>query len=979
MNKLRLNLIVQSLLLPFIEEEFLEQGKDCIESVAEAYYCASHTDITQINQRKRCERQYNGEKKKLEQFICSSSRLGAKSIDDVLLIIELFYPQADIAIYLQKHLKNEEDGRESIVSQYYIKRLFHLAVSLLTFRDGRIAVRTWLNDADEEGYGDLFGGHDAFDKVEIWNTMSRLMVPDVVIAAFFIEAGLTDRMYLYNQNGGIFLADKTLDKVLQRGIAETHMHFNVGLEYTVLWRYVTNYWRWEGYFTGKLKWSFGVSPVLLFRCVIFRLFFAGYLEWKEQNKKELADFWKYIEKTAPKTRWILYEIMESLATGSKEGSLSDYREFYLKLLSEIRASWGRNENTDDFLLDTVYQKDKGLKTSSEMIFLTQALKWVRAEENPRESRLLLQYIRIRNLYFKQIVQPNHMLGLNYFQQYFSSARKAERFGTGGNPPRFYQEIFRSQSHNINLKKLELRVTPSFEVGSRKGMMDYSAIEHDMKLNLLKSIEMIMEEYIGYCRDMAGISSSETLSEQELDSLDYMYHSSLCGFPSIGIVFHFQKAEYLDNKIGDMCWVKYSRTGTAPAYSKHLLVWRNQMVNCAKAIEELRGEVPYLAEYVVGIDAASNECNTEPWLLAPVYREIRNRKRTRPLILNKENLCLPIPNIGFTYHVGEEFRHILSGLRHIDEVIEHFRYKAGDRLGHAIALGENVDFWVKENEVAVLPAMEHLENLLWLWGSIVHGRLDIRMMMEELEGRIMMVAEEIFGNRIQGLTSYMLYEAYREKFKQNHEEVFESCQKLLSDDYSEMDEEEHFCRLFHAKNSNTGILWTKEKLLCTYYCPHHYLKFQRPLFVTVREEETELYRSIQAQLIKKVETGGIYVETNPTSNTAIGQMDSLFTHYIMNLNATGLKKQEEGHAVLVTINSDDPVVFNTNAENELAYIYHALVHKGYEKERILSWMDKVRQFGLDSSFVQKAKSPSIQIREMEQILNFIREYRKHGRI
>lgn len=46
-------------------------------------------------------------------------------------------------------------------------------------------------------------------------------------------------------------------------------------------------------------------------------------------------------------------------------------------------------------------------------------------------------------------------------------------------------------------------------------------------------------------------------------------------------------------------------------------------------------------------------------------------------------------------------------------------------------------------------------------------------------------------------------------------------------------------------------------------------------------------------------------------------------------------------MLVTVNSDDPVIFNTHAENELAYIYHALVHNGYEKEKILRWIDNVR--------------------------------------
>ena len=98
---------------------------------------------------------------------------------------------------------------------------------------------------------------------------------------------------------------------------------------------------------------------------------------------------------------------------------------------------------------------------------------------------------------------------------------------------------------------------------------------------------------------------------------------------------------------------------------------------------------------------------------------------------------------------------------------------------------------------------------------------------------------------------------------------------------------------------------------------------------------------------------------------------------MNLNSLGLKKSGEDHAVLVTVNSDDPVIFNTHVENELAYIYHALVYNGYEKEKILRWIDKVRQFGMDSCFVKKIKKPSQQIKEMQIILDAIKAYITHG--
>ena len=67
-------------------------------------------------------------------------------------------------------------------------------------------------------------------------------------------------------------------------------------------------------------------------------------------------------------------------------------------------------------------------------------------------------------------------------------------------------------------------------------------------------------------------------------------------------------------------------------------------------------------------------------MAPVYKAVRNKRITKALLLDKNMQIHRIDNLGFTYHVGEEFRHVLSGLRHIDEVIEEFDYKAGDRLG-----------------------------------------------------------------------------------------------------------------------------------------------------------------------------------------------------------------------------------------------------------------------------------------------------------
>ena len=961
MNKSRLGLIVNMLLTPFIEKEFLREGGDCIENLAEAYHDAWCTDITDYYRRVRFEAQYETRKLEMEGYIVNRRNTKTITVDDAMMILRLFYPMDEMNNYLCRY------GTGSL-SGYYVGKLYEIAISLLTFRDGRIAIRTWLNEQSESGKRDIFDYHDAFDKVEIWNILSRLIVPDVIIAAFFVEAGLEDRNYLYGQNGGVYLADKTLSAVLARGVAENHMHFNVGIEYSVLWKYLTNIWRWEVYFNGTEEWNFKIDQVLLFAAVVYRYLYASYME---MGSKEIS-FYSYIEEFLPETEKQLQELLHDLKCGIEGKELSYYREFYYMFLQHIKNAWEIRE-TDDFLLDTVYKAEIGLKTSSEMIFLVQTLQWLRNGQNTLEEQLFMQYIRIKNGYFQQFVQPNHILGQNYFFRFFGTARNAEKFG-GKNSSYIYREIFKSQAQNINIKKLEIRITPDFVLANKNGIQEYELAERSLKKSILSNVRNVIVEYIEYCKMIVNHDGD---AENWYTQLDRCYENGQGVFPSIGIVYHFQKRDYLDNKIGDMCWLKYAQSGTAPAYSKHLLVWRKQIVNCARAMEELRSSIPYLAEYIVGIDAASNENSMEPWMLAPAYRTIRNRKITKPLIVNGNGIFLRIPNIGFTYHVGEEFRHIMSGLRHISEVMEHFNYKAGDRLGHAIALGVDVDQWVRENEVITIPAMEHLENLLWLWGSIVQKKLIVHLEVEQLEGQIMMCAEKIFED-CTGMTAYMLYQAYLEKFNENHENIFKEFKDTCREETipQENPAKAHFCYWYDAERHGTGQLWTKEKILCTYYCPLYFMRFQQPIFVPIMEDEAVVYKEVQQQLIEKVERDGIFVETNPTSNIAIGEIDGLFKHYIMRLNSAGLEYKDPQEAVLVTVNADDPVVFSTNTENELAYIYYALVHAGYKKEKILEWMEKVRKYGMDGSFIKKVKKPSTQIKEMEVILESISNYLKN---
>lgn len=359
-----------------------------------------------------------------------------------------------------------------------------------------------------------------------------------------------------------------------------------------------------------------------------------------------------------------------------------------------------------------------------------------------------------------------------------------------------------------------------------------------------------------------------------------------------------------------------------------------------------------------MDAASDENSEEPWMYAMAYQEVRSHNSTVPVIKTGSDYKR-LQNMGFTYHVGEDFRHVISGLRHINEVIEEFGYKPGDRLGHATVLGIDMERWIYDNQVVWLPVQEYLENLLWMWGVNIYEDVELGISLEKIEDRILSIANELYGPA-ENISVQLLYQVYKEKFNSNHLEI---AKKQLESANASFEKSALCCsQTCQYKNGYVG--WTKEKLLLTNYCPYFEERYNNVRVVNNAIEDLETYEILQKHLIKKIEKKGIYVETNPTSNLIIGEFPELSKHPIFSLNQN---VSDSANHVLVTINSDDPAVFGTNVENELAYIYYAAETKGYAKETILEWIDKIRVHGMNASFIQVNKSADTILNEIEEII------------
>lgn len=137
----------------------------------------------------------------------------------------------------------------------------------------------------------------------------------------------------------------------------------------------------------------------------------------------------------------------------------------------------------------------------------------------------------------------------------------------------------------------------------------------------------------------------------------------------------------------------------------------------------------------GLDVAGNENDLRIEWFAPLLRWLRLG------LLPQSPQAQVRTGFHLSIHAGEDYAHPLSGLRHIDETVRFCEMRDGDRLGHALALGIKPKHWAARHGDMVLPADEHLDNLVWAWhhASLLSTRLPLAaQVLPILERRISLI-------------------------------------------------------------------------------------------------------------------------------------------------------------------------------------------------------------------------------------------------
>lgn len=624
------------------------------------------------------------------------------------------YSYDEIYLYLEKcYLYYDDSDCWEDALQLYQHIMERMAAALISHRDGRIVFKYWKNKNDEE----LFGGFANNNKVALFHSLSCHIPMDVIAIVYMIinQPELDTRCldYFY---GNIEVADQQLSRVLEKGVAENHLHKGVSRTFSSIWDSLmepltaeNSKFFWNREFVDGTKEENKRMVYYILGCGIVRAYLT--LEISLDRMKERHSEGNFYEDEVE-------ELVSRFQNGQKFEKF--FREnFQDKRVKDITVYyedlWNRLERRQqevfsrEKLCITILNEKQGLHTTDENVFLYYALyKMIKDEMSQRMKQCMMQYLRVRNYLFHVSVQQKTIKGLDYFQQAHYSVNSALNHV---NIKNFWEAAIREQLQNQDLYKLEFRSS-----------MPINEAECKMEIrNFLEAYQKILwEDYCYY-------------------DIEKGQHIPYRKIPHVGLVVHFLKRP--DMSVPEKCFQNGKGNCSYFYFGELQEAYKTQIENFIR----LRTQYSELSRYLVGIDAASLENSTPVWVFAPIYEEARDSSVDQ--IGRKNEYGDYTQSLGFTFHAGEDFRHILSGLRRIDEAQEYLKFHAGDRIGHGIALGISAREWKRQNPVIIIPQIEALENYLWAYDMLSKNYSDFQAtILAYMEKQIYELSGKIYGNK-----------------------------------------------------------------------------------------------------------------------------------------------------------------------------------------------------------------------------------------
>lgn len=483
-------------------------------------------------------------------------------------------------------------------------------------------------------------------------------------------------------------------------------------------------------------------------------------------------------------------------------------------------------------------------------------------QDPLVERLLWLYLLIQNQYLTLLVHRDDFYGFEQFQKYtFTELRELTE--------QEYQTRF-SQVHGRGKK-------------SQIGYLDARFAPKRDTLEFEKILTRILHGYANYIHPYDEIEN-KTLS----GLLDYLENNPPSAeHTKLGLVVHF---------------IKQPSKKDEPF--PYVQLYENLVVQASIIIRLLKAR-PQLRQWIRGIDAAANELDAPPEIFAPIFR-----------VLRKQGID------HATYHAGEDFVHMVSGIRAIYESVVFLGLGHGDRLGHCTAIGISPAIWRRSLPPSLtINQQTYLLDLIFIWKILRHHHLMLNWA-NVAASRAVKMAQKIFKCRtihcIEQLDDLF---SLRDIFPLYAPLCDESTWQLRAssvwdDEYNRVDD------LLRKRESRQLVelyrLWLYDENV----------RKERNIMLLLDTSwlPDDALIALQQAVMKIIAKKNIAIECPPTSNTRISQYIEVKEHHIFRWMGLPEYVIDGDSPMSICLASDDPGIFATDLKSEFYHLFAVLTQQ-----------------------------------------------------
>lgn len=525
--------------------------------------------------------------------------------------------------------------------------------------------------------------------------------------------------------------------------------------------------------------------------------------------------------------------------------------------------------------------------------------------------LFYLYLLIKNRFGTIFIQLNEKTGFQNFKEF------QDRKGILINKTPYQLMAGKMAiTENIdenNLEQLEVRISPS-----------------NTPEELSESIKRIDDNIVGKSFELLRFD------KQSDRTMSYFY------------VLHFLKGR-------KMVWNEKNELPICREFEK-----RRDFEKQAKSLRELRRKRLYGAFLIRGIDAASSEVNFRPECFGQAFRYLSNTKTDNESHSPMDRK--PLPDLHKTYHVGEDFYDLIDGLRAIDEAVDFLELGNGDRIGHGVVMGLDVNEWYNRHKNIAIPVQNYLDNIAWILYKIREWNLNISTgLYEKLKEDfdhyfdILYYCNEQDQSKriIPDLVAYIKAWRLRGDNPDCYATKEFDPEVMAKKSYTEWDRSAIRQKHSFKDLEKNPIVY---KLIHRYHFDSQLKKLaQETMCYSAEPEFIELTKQLQIKMRNFVLEKGVAVESCPSSNFLISNLVEL--NEIPTFNLFPIRESHSDFIRLnVSINTDDQGVFFTSLQKEYAILAGTLREQRdsnglriHSDDKILNWIEHLINNGKQQCF------------------------------